>query len=134
MQKEIRRTERTVRNMNQHTQIIHELTQSVKRKDKIMNTAYHKYTSASDLAQDISIDLENLKDLTFVFQEFTDGERRDLAQSSTAKSFLARYPMQEAMQKAISDSILGIAQDVETLVDMLMERDQQDRHNKAAQA
>ena len=120
--------------MNQHTQIIYELTQSVKRKDKIMNTAYHKYTSASDLAQDISIDLENLKDLTFVFQEFTDGERRDLAQSSTAKSFLARYPMQEAMQKAISDSILGIAQDVETLVDILMERDQQDRHSKAAQA
>lgn len=110
--------------MNQHTQIIHELTQSVKRKDKIMNTAYHKYTSASDLAQDISIDLENMKDLTFVFQEFTDGERRDLVQSSTAKSFLAHYPMQEAMQKAISDSILGIARDMETLVDMLMERDQ----------
>ena len=120
--------------MNQHTRIIHELTPSVKRKDKSMNTVYHKYTSASDLAQDISIDLENLKDLTFVFQEFTDGERRDLAQSSTAKSFLARYPMQEAMQKAISDSILGIARDVETLVDMLMERDQQDRHSKAAQA
>lgn len=120
--------------MNQHTPIIHELTQSVKRKDKIMNTVYHKYTSASDLAQDISIDLDNLKDLTFVFQEFTDGERRDLAQSSTAKSFLARYPMQEAMQKAISDSILGIARDVETLVDMLMERDQQDRHSKATQA
>ena len=108
--------------MNQHTQIIHELTQSVKRKDKIMNTDF-KYTSASDLAQDISIDLDNLKDLTFVFQEFTDGERRDLVQSSTAKSFLARYPMQEAMQKAISNSILGIAWDVETLVDMLMEQD-----------
>lgn len=120
--------------MNQHTPIVHELMQSIKRKDKIMNTAYHKYTSASDLAQDISIDLENLKDLTFVFQEFTDGERRDLAQSSTAKSFLARYPMQEAMQKAISDSILGIARDVETLVDMLMEQDQQDRHSKAEQA
>lgn len=99
-----------------------------------MNTVYHKYTSASDLAQDISIDLENLKDLTFVFQEFTDGERMDLAQSSTAKSFLARYPMQEAMQKAISDSIFGIARDVESLVDMLMERDQQDRHSKATQA
>ena len=120
--------------MNLHTPIVHELTQSVKRKDKIMNTAYYEYTSASDLAQDISIDLENLKDLTFVFQEFTDGERRDLAQSSTAKSFLARYPMQEAMQKAISDSILGIARDVETLVDMLMERNQQDRHSKATQA
>ena len=120
--------------MNQHTRIIHELTQSVKRQDKIMNTAYHKYTSASDLAQDISIDLENLKDLTFVFQEFTDGERRDLVQSSTAKSFLARYPMQEAMQKAISDSILGIARDVETLVDMLMKQYRQGHHNEATQA
>lgn len=120
--------------MNQHTQIIHELTQSVKRKDKIMNTAYHKYTSASALAQDISIDLENLKDLTFVFQEFTDGERRDLAQSKTATSFLARYSMQEALQKAIGDSIQSIARDVETLVDMLMEQDRQGRHNEAAQA
>lgn len=120
--------------MNQHTQIIHKLTHSVKRKDKIMNTAYRKYTSATNLAQDISIDLENLKDLTFVFQEFTDGERMDLAQSKTAKSFLARYPMQEAMQKAISDSIFGIARDVETLVDMLMEQDRQGRHSEAVQA
>ena len=108
--------------MNQHTPIIHELTQSVKRKDRIMNTDY-KYTSASSLAQEIETDLDNLKDLTFVFQEFTDGERMDLAQSSTAKSFLARYPMQEAMQKAISDSIMSIARDVKTLVDMLMEQD-----------
>ena len=84
-----------------------------------MNTAF-KYTSASDLAQDISIDLDNLKDLTFVFQEFTDGERMDLAQSKTAESFLARYSMQEALQKAIGDSIQSIARDVETLVDMLM--------------
>ena len=99
-----------------------------------MNTAYHKYTSTSDLAQDISIDLDNLKDLTFVFQEFTDGERMDLAQSKTAKSFLARYSMQEALQKAIGDSIQSIARDVETLVDMLMEQDRQGRHNEAAQA
>ena len=98
-----------------------------------MNTDY-KYTSASSLAQEIETDLDNLKDLTFVFQEFTDGERMDLAQSSTAKSFLARYPMQEAMQKAISDSIMSIARDVKTLVDMLMEQDRQDRHSKAAQA
>lgn len=98
-----------------------------------MNTNY-KYTSASSLAQDISIDLENLKDLTFVFQEFTDGERMDLAQSKTAKSFLARYPMQEALQKTISDSIFGIARDVETLVDMLMEQDRQNRHSEAVQA
>ena len=119
--------------MNQHTRIIHELTQSVKRKDKIMNTDF-KYTSASDLAQDISIDLDNLKDLTFVFQEFTDGERMDLAQSKTAKSFLARYSMQEALQKAIGDSIQRIARDVKTLVDMLMEQDRQGHHNEAAQA
>lgn len=119
--------------MNQHTRIIHELTQSVKRKDKIMNTAF-KYASASDLAQDISIDLDNLKDLTFVFQEFTDGERMDLAQSKTAKSFLARYSMQEALQKAIGDSIQSIVRDVETLVDILMEQDRQGRHNEATQA
>ena len=49
-----------------------------------MNTDY-KYTSASSLAQEIETDLDNLKDLTFVFQEFTDGERMDLAQSKTAE-------------------------------------------------
>lgn len=114
--------------MNQHTQIIHELTPSVKRKDRIMNTDY-KYTSASSLAQEIETDLDNLKDLTFVFQEFTDGERMDLAQSSTAKSFLARYSMQEALQKAIGDSIMSIARDVETLVDMLMKQDRQGHHS-----
>ena len=43
--------------MNQHTQIIYELTQSVKRKDRIMNTDY-KYTSASSLAQEIETDLD----------------------------------------------------------------------------
>lgn len=96
-----------------------------------MNTAHCKYTSASSLAQDISIDLENLKDLTFVFQEFTDGERMDLAQSKTATSFLARYSMQEALQKAIGDSIQSITRDVETLVDMLMEQDRQNRHSEA---
>lgn len=90
--------------MNQHTPIIHKLTQSVKRKDRIMNTDY-KYTSASSLAQEIETDLDNLKDLTFVFQEFTDGERMDLAQSKTAGSFLARYSMQEALQKAAHDSL-----------------------------
>ena len=41
--------------------------------------------------------------------------------------------MQEALQKAIGDSIMSIARDVKTLVDMLMERDQQDRHSEAAQ-
>lgn len=93
-----------------------------------MNTDY-KYTSASSLAQEIETDLDNLKDLTFVFQEFTDGERMDLAQSSTAKSFLARYSMQEALQKAIGDSIMSIARDVETLVDMLMKQDRQGHHS-----
>lgn len=42
--------------------------------------------------------------------------------------------MQEALQKAIGDSIQSIARDVETLVDMLMEQDRQGRHNEAAQA
>ena len=87
-----------------------------------MNTDY-KYTSASSLAQEIETDLDNLKDLTFVFQEFTDGERMDLAQSKIAEAFLARYSMQEALQKAIGDSIQSIARDVKTLVDMLMEQD-----------
>ena len=87
-----------------------------------MNTNI-EYTSASSLAQEIEIDLENLKDLTFIFQEFTDGERMDLAQSKTAEAFLARYSMQEALQKAVSDSICGIALDVKTLVDMLMKQE-----------
>ena len=99
-----------------------------------MNTAFRKYTSTTNLAQNISIDLDNLKGLTFVYQEFTDGERMDLAQSSTAKTFLARYPMQEALQKTISDSIWSIAQDVETLVDMLMKQDRQGCHSETAQA
>lgn len=90
-----------------------------------MNTDY-KYTSASSLAQEIETDLDNLIDLTIVFQEFTDGERMDLVESKTAKSFLARYSMQEALQKAIGDSIQSIARDVKTLVDMLMEQDRQD--------
>ena len=94
-----------------------------------MNTDY-KYTSASSRAQEIETDLDNLKDLTFVFQEFTDGERMDLAQSKTAEAFLARYSMQEALQKAIGDSIQSIARDVKTLVDMLMEQDRQDRHTE----
>ena len=94
-----------------------------------MNTTY-KYTSASSLAQEIEIDLENLKDLTFVFQEFTDGERMGLEQSKTATTFLARYSMQEALQKAISDSICGIARDVEVLSNMLMEQDRQSRHTE----
>lgn len=94
-----------------------------------MNTDY-KYASASSLAQEIEIDLDNLKDLTFVFQEFTDSERMDLAQSKTAEQFLARYSMQEALQKAIGDSIMSIARDVKTLVNMLMEQDRQDRHTE----
>lgn len=94
-----------------------------------MNTNI-EYTSASSLAQDIEIDLENLKDLTFVFQEFTDSEKMDLAQSKIVESFLARYSMQEALQKAISDSIFSIARDVNTLVHMLMEQEQQDRHTE----
>ncbi len=90
-----------------------------------MNTDY-KYTSASSLAQEIETDLDNLIDLTFVFQEFTDGERMGLAQNKIVEPFLARYSMQEALQKAIGDSIMSIARDVKTLVDMLMKQDRQD--------
>ena len=101
--------------MNQHTRIIHELTQSVKRKDKIMNTAI---TNASNFAQDIQIALSSLQDLSYVLWEFSDEERRDLQNSSSAKTFLARYCYQEALQKAVDDSISSIAGNMDSLLEL----------------
>lgn len=83
------------------------------------------YTNASCLAQDISIELDTLKNLVFVLWEFSDEERRDLSESKTAMAFLSRYPMQEALQNAVSSSVDNIAQNVESLVEMLMELDRQ---------
>ena len=96
-----------------------------------MNTAI---TNASNFAQDIQIALSSLQDLSYVFWEFSDGERMDLQNSSSANTFLARYCYQEALQKAVDDSITSIARNMDSLVKMLMELDQQDRHSKAAQA
>lgn len=87
-------------------------------------------TNASNFAQDIQIALSSLQDLSYVYYEFTDGERRDLQNSSSAKIFLARYCYQEALQKAIDDSITSIARNVDSLVEMLMELDRQSSHTE----
>lgn len=84
-------------------------------------------TNASNFAQDIQIALSSLQDLSYVYYEFTDGERMDLQNSSSATTFLARYCYQEALQKAIDDSITSIARDVDSLVTMLMELASQSR-------
>lgn len=96
-----------------------------------MNTAI---TNASNFAQDIQIALSSLQDLSYVFWEFSDGEKMDLQNSSSTKTFLARYCYQEALQKAVDDSITSIVRNMDSLVKMLMELDRQDRHSKAAQA
>lgn len=97
-----------------------------------MNTTI---TNASNFAQDIQIALSSLQDLSYVYYEFSDGERMDLQSSGRATTFLARYCYQEALQKAIDDSINSIAKNVDTLVKMLMELDRQSEHTeKEAQA
>lgn len=87
-------------------------------------------TNASNFAQDIQIALSSLQDLSYVYYEFTDGERMDLQESGSAKTFLARYCYQEALQKAIDDSITSIARNVDSLVKMLMELDRQSSHTE----
>lgn len=83
------------------------------------------YTDASSLAQDISIELDNLKDLVFVLWEFSDEERRGLSESKTIIPFLSRYHLQESLQDAISTYVDNIAQNVENLAEMLMKLDRQ---------
>lgn len=87
-----------------------------------MNT---NYTNASNLAQNISINLDNLKDLIYIFWEFSDAEREGLSKSKSATVFLSRYHLQEALQDAISTSVDNVAQNVEDLVEMLMKLDRQ---------
>ena len=85
-------------------------------------------TKASSFAQDIQIALSSLQDLSYVYYEFSDGERMDLQNSSNTKNFLARYCYQEALQKAIDDSINSIVKNVDSLVEMLLELDRRDYH------
>lgn len=87
-----------------------------------MNTTI---TNASSFAQDIQIAISSLQDLSYVYYEFSDGEKMDLQSSGRTKTFLDRYCYQEALQKAIDDSINSIAKNVDTLVKMLMELDSQ---------
>jgi len=96
-----------------------------------MNTTI---ANASNFAQDIQIALSSLQDLSYVFWEFSDGERMDLQNSSSAKTFLARYCYQEALQKAVDNSINSLAKNMDALVKMLMELDRQDHRSEVAQA
>lgn len=96
------------------------------------NTMNATISSASSFAQDVQIDLSNLKDLFFVYQEFADSEKRDLSCSSSASNFLSRYGLQEALQNAVDNSIQRIASDVDKLVDMLMEIERNSRTEKEA--
>ena len=89
-----------------------------------MNTKYN-YTNAYNLAQDISVNIDNLKDLVYIFWEFSDEERRGLAENKHTTVFLSRYHLQEALQDAISTSVDNIAQNIEDLVEMLMKLDRQ---------
>ena len=94
-----------------------------------MNTAI---TNASNFAQDIQIALSSLQDLSYVLWEFSDEERRDLQNSSSAKAFLARYCYQEALQKAVDDSISSIAGNMDSLAEMLLELDRAAEEAKQA--
>lgn len=94
-----------------------------------MNTAI---TNASNFAQDIQIALSSLQDLSYVLWEFSDEERRDLQNSSSAKTFLARYCYQEALQKAVDDSISSIAGNMDSLAEMLLELDRAAKEAKQA--
>ena len=96
-----------------------------------MNTTI---SNASTFAQEIQVALSSLQDLSYVFWEFTDEERMDLQNSSSPTNFLARYCYQEALQKAVDDSITSTAQNMEVLVEMLMELDRQSRPGKPVQA
>lgn len=95
-------------------------------KTNISNNEKTTISAASDLAQDIDVSLSSLSDLVNLLYEFSDSERRDLASEKTAAVFLARYPMQDALQIAVSQSIDIISGHVEKLVNMLMELDRQD--------
>lgn len=96
-------------------------------KTNISNNEKTTISAASDLAQDIDVSLSSLSDLLNLLYEFSDSERRDLASEKTAAAFLARYPMQDALQIAVSQSVDIISGHVEKLVNMLMELDRQDR-------
>lgn len=89
-------------------------------------------SKASTFAQNIQIALSSLQDLSYVCWEFSDEERKDLQNSSSAKTFLARYCYQEALQKAVDDSISSIAGNMDSLVEMLLELDRAAREAEQA--
>ena len=85
--------------MNQHTQIIHELTQSVKRKDIVMRKL-KKNVSASDF-NDLDISLANLQNLLWVYIELNDEFRKVIpsGEDCNGKYYQGRLDMADSQLK-----------------------------------
>ena len=117
--------------MNQHTPIIHELTQSVKRKDIAMRKL-KKNVSASDF-NDLDISLANLQNLLWVYIEINDEFRKVIpsGEDSKGKYYQGRLDMADSQLNAI---LCKLDQARKELDDAMMEPDLQARHSEAAQA
>lgn len=117
--------------MKQHTQIIHELTQSVKRKDIVMRKL-KKNVSASDF-NDLDISLANLQNLLWVYIELNDEFRKviPIGDDYNGKYYQGRLDMADSQLNAI---LCKLDQARKELDDAMMEPDLQARHSEVAQA
>lgn len=117
--------------MNQHTQIIHELTQSVKRKDIVMRKL-KKNVSASDF-NDLDISLANLQNLLWVYIELNDEFRKVIPSGDdyNGKYYQGRLDMADSQLNAI---LCKLDQARKELDNAMMDPDLQARHSEVAQA
>lgn len=117
--------------MNQHTRIIHELTQSVKRKDIVMRKL-KKNVSASDF-NDLDISLANLQNLLWVYIELNDEFRKVIPSGDdyNGKYYQGRLDMADSQLNAI---LCKLDQARKELDDAMMEPDLQARHSEVAQS
>lgn len=117
--------------MNQHTRIIHELAQSVKRKDIVMRKL-KKNVSASDF-NDLDISLANLQNLLWVYIELNDEFRKVIPSGDdyNGKYYQGRLDMADSQLNAI---LCKLDQARKELDDAMMEPDLQARHSEVAQA
>lgn len=117
--------------MNQHTRIIHELTQSVKRKDIVMRKLKMN-VSASDF-NDLDISLANLQNLLWVYIELNDEFRKVIPSGDdyNGKYYQGRLDMADSQLNAI---LCKLDQARKELDDAMMEPDLQARHSEVAQA
>lgn len=117
--------------MNQHTQIIHELTPIVKRKDIVMRKL-KKNVSASDF-NDLDISLANLQNLLWVYIELNDEFRKVIpsGEDYNGKYYQGRLDMADSQLNAI---MCKLDQARKELDDAMMEPGLQGHHNEATQA